>query len=378
MKVLIAIRGYYPSVKHGGPPISIQNLCEATGEDIKYYIITTNHDKGDSHVLDGILPGWNQVGKAQVQYLPDALEKGKEFDRLVLEVTPDLIYLQSLFDFNYTFHLLRIAKKRKIPCLLAVRGELSDGVFKKKYKKIPYIFLLKRMGLLKNVTFHATYDDEKKFIQSQFHNGSKVRVIKNLPAVANFKVKTRIKRPGQLKAVFISRIVKNKNLLDLLKSLKFVNSNVSLDVFGFLQDPEYWRTCEAEMKSLPPNVSVQYCGELRHEDVIKTLGLYDVMILPTYSENFGQIIAESLLASCPVIISDRTPWNDIAHAKAGYIAPLHDLDALSTAIETVAQMDQAAYDALLLQLQLYTKQKLDVKKTAAQYVGLFTDVAGKA
>ena len=43
----------------------------------------------------------------------------------------------------------------------------------------------------------------------------------------------------------------------------------------------------------------------------KYFGNNDFLILPTKGENFGHVIAESLSASLPVIISQNTPWRNL-------------------------------------------------------------------
>ena len=44
----------------------------------------------------------------------------------------------------------------------------------------------------------------------------------------------------------------------------------------------------------------------------------DVMVLPTYSENFGIVIAESLAVGVPVITTHGTPWEDLEIYQCGW------------------------------------------------------------
>ncbi len=43
----------------------------------------------------------------------------------------------------------------------------------------------------------------------------------------------------------------------------------------------------------------------------------DVFILPTYSENFGLVVAEALSSGTPVITTTGTPWQDLKTANCG-------------------------------------------------------------
>ena len=42
------------------------------------------------------------------------------------------------------------------------------------------------------------------------------------------------------------------------------------------------------------------------------------MILPTLGENFGHVIVEAWTAGCPVLVSDRTPWRQLASHGVGW------------------------------------------------------------
>jgi glycosyltransferase involved in cell wall biosynthesis len=44
----------------------------------------------------------------------------------------------------------------------------------------------------------------------------------------------------------------------------------------------------------------------------------DVFILPTYSENFGIVIAEALASGVPVITSKGTPWQELNTHRCGW------------------------------------------------------------
>ena len=81
--VLIMIGDYLPGYKGGGPTRSIANLVDLLSDAVKFKIITSDRDFGESDPYSEILyNGWNKVGKADVMYLspskslPDSILEG--------------------------------------------------------------------------------------------------------------------------------------------------------------------------------------------------------------------------------------------------------------------------------------------------------------
>lgn len=112
MRIAIFYSGYLPGEKYGGPVTSIFNFTELLGQDYEIFIICTNHDLKETTPYNGISPGWNKVGKAQVMYLSDADYGKKKFSEILDEISPNLIYVSSIFSANQTYPLFDLSKKK--------------------------------------------------------------------------------------------------------------------------------------------------------------------------------------------------------------------------------------------------------------------------
>ncbi|EMF0633691.1 glycosyltransferase, partial [Enterococcus faecium] len=146
------------------------------------------------------------------------------------------------------------------------------------------------------------------------------------------------KQEESLNLVFLSRIVPKKNLDYAIEILKTLDEEVSLDIFGPIEDKSYWEFCQKKISNLPANVKVSYKGSLNHEDIDTVFRNYDAFLFPTKSENYGHVISESLTNGCPVIISDRTPWNDIENGKEGYVCSLENIEEFRKAIKLLYKL----------------------------------------
>ena len=220
--------------------------------------------------------------------------------------------------------------------MLAPRGELCTGAFRKKYKKIPYITALKILGLIRDVHFQSTSDEETETIKKWFGvSESKLHFLTNIPSIPKEEYPHRQKESGSAWLIFLSRIIWKKNLLFALQCLREVKGNVQFDIYGPIEDKEYWEKCQQEIKTLPDNIKVNYCGLIGHDEVHKTFAQYDAFLFPTLSENFGHVIVEALSVGCPVIISDQTPFTDVGEYGAGWALNLESQEAYIKAVDCI-------------------------------------------
>lgn len=371
MKILIVMEGFFPGQKYGGPPVSVDNLCTLMNEH-ECYIVTCNHDMGESKVYSDIKTGWNKRKNCEVLYLSDEEYEYKRFEKVIRELQPDIIYLQGLFQ-KCIIPCLMLAKKNNVPVMLAPRGELCAGAFKKKYKKIPYIVFLKLFGLLKNVYFQSTSDEETLAIE-HFLTAPKEKVflLNNVPSIPENKNLDSNKKSGQANFIFLSRIVPKKNLLAAINYMASVKGNVRFDIYGALEDENYWEECKARIAQLPQNIKVEYKGLINHDQVHDTFRKYDAFIFPTYSENFGHVIAESLMVGCPIIISDQTPWTDVSKVKGGWSIPLDNSEQYIQAIQEVIDADKDTELIFRKNILDYIEKKMNLKALQENYNECFS------
>jgi len=63
-------------------------------------------------------------------------------------------------------------------------------------------------------------------------------------------------------------------------------------------------------------------GPLSGEDRFTVLQQAELFALPSYTENFGQVVCEAMASGVPVVISDQVNiWPEVSRAKAGLVVP---------------------------------------------------------
>lgn len=370
MKILIIMAGFFPGKKYGGPPVSIDNFCSLM-TDHDCYIVTTDHDLDDVEPYQNVHSGWNDRGNCKVCYLSGFEYKKESFEKIILEVRPDYMYLQGLFQ-QCVIPCLSLAKKYRIKVFLAPRGELCAGAFRKKYKKIPYILYLRMFGLMDNIIFQSTSEEETEAIQHWLNiQGDRIHQISNVPSIPKCTYLAPNKGAGQARFIFLSRIVEKKNLLIALSAFKKVDGNVVFDIYGPIEDEKYWLSCQQIIADMPENVKVSYCGLVTHDDVHKIFSRYDAFVFPTQSENFGHVIVEALSVGTYAIISDQTPFSDLEMYSAGKVISLSQQDAFSVAIQEVVDWDDRQTHLQRDKAKKYLKDKLNLQQLKDQYGKIF-------
>lgn len=118
---------------------------------------------------------------------------------------------------------------------------------------------------------------------------------------------------------------------------------VYLDIVGPLEDADYWRECLLIINALPANIVVNVTGPMQYNEALQSLIDAHFFVLPTKNENFGYVFIEALAAGCPLLISDRTMWDDVERHNAGWTLPLDNTDIWRQKIVNCISMDGAAY-----------------------------------
>ncbi len=352
--VLIMCDYYLPGYKAGGPIRSLSNTIESLGERLCFKVITRDRDAGDSDHYPGIKPdSWHNVGKAEIFYSSPTFTAMFRLRKVIRAANPEVLYLNSFFSPKFSIYpiILRwLGLIPQIPIVVAPRGEFSPGALGiKSCRKRGYLVLAKALGFYKGVIWQASNVWEEKQIHQRFGNQVSVIVVSDFhsgTASCVKKIRRRPKSPGRLRILFLSRISRMKNLAWALTILKELTGDVEFSIYGPLEDLNYWLECQKIIRLLPQHVKVQYYGTIQPECIEDAMMEHDLFFLPTLGENFGHVILEALLAGCPVLISDRTPWRGLESKGAGWDLPLDNPEQFQAVLQHCIQMDAQSHSAL--------------------------------
>lgn len=354
MRVLTFMDWYLPAYRAGGPIRTLRNVIDQLAGELEFFVVTRDRDLGEDRPFDGIVPSaWTEVSGARVSYLPPGRRGVRSIVGLCRRTPHDVVYLNSLFSrFTMAYLVARLLRVvPRAPVLIAPRGECAPAALRiRQGRKRAYLALMSRLHAFDGLTWQASAEHEQEHIESLLRshdlldrtNG--VRIAPDLleRPVAGPRSGSR-KQPGSCRLVFLSRVSPMKNLRTAVRLVHAAGQGATLDIFGPIEDQAYWGECQEEMDAGGLRERVRYQGVAKPHDVGLILGSYDFLLLPTLGENFGHVIAESLLAGTPVLLSDRTSWSAVEAQGAGWCIGLGDEARWLETLDSCIRMDAMAH-----------------------------------
>lgn len=373
-RILIFCDFYLPSFKAGGGMWMVVNLVERFAEFYDFFIVTRNYDsKADRVPYTSVgSDQWNNVGPARVFYFSKgSLTVGKAAE-LVEGVKPDIVYLNSAFSLPVRQFLRarRRSRVHDVPVVLAPCGEMAEGALAvKPMKKKLFLKLALTSGLYRDVIWKASFEAEADEIRHVMGPTAEIHV------AADLAPKTILpdydeswkppKKVGEARFAYFSRVVPKKNLKYLLECLTEVRQGlIMLDIIGPQEDLKYWAKCKELISRMPHNVTVTVAGSYADQrDALRRLAESHFFAMPTLNENFGYVFLEAMAAGCPLLISDRTVWEDLDDKGVGWRVPLEDRAAYIAQIEKCIAMGPDEYSGMSRAARQYAHDWLSRKET---------------
>ena len=236
-----------------------------------------------------------------------------------------------------------VARRMSTARIVSPRGMLSQWSMNNgRWKKRIAWWLFQHRDLLTATAFHATGHQEAEDLRALGFE-QPIAVIPNgivfpdvMPQPEDNGDTTRTK-----KCLFLSRIHKVKGLLNLLHAWKDAaqNENWKLILAG-PDENGHQRDVRQLANSLGLTDQIEFAGPVTDQEKWQLYRDSDLFVLPSFSENFGIVIAEALAAGLPVITTTPTPWEALKERNLGWwVDP--EIPALTDALRAAIQLSDS-------------------------------------
>ncbi len=115
---------------------------------------------------------------------------------------------------------------------------------------------------------------------------------------------------------------------------------------------------------------IKIVGPKFGHDKISAYHSADLFVLPTYSENFGIVIAEALACGIPVITTKGTPWQELEEYNAGKWIDV-GVDFLRNALEETLIQGNVALIEMGRNGRKLIEEKYSIESVAVSFVKLY-------
>lgn len=308
MQVIHTIGGL--AVDLGGPSVTVPAICEhlrRLHETWKIVIVAGADARGAPNRLPASVP---VIEVSSGQYL-----------RTLRRVADSEAQLTSLvhdhgqwLPINHASAVL--ARQRRLPRIVSPRGMLSPWTRNHRgWKKRAAWWLYAHRDITQTQVVHATSELEARELRALgitqpialIPNG--VELARTLPAASS--------PPQRPYLLFLGRVHRKKGIRELLRVWQSLEPGEwELVIAG----PDEERILSRS--SLPGQV--RYVGRVEGEAKHQLMQQASLFVLPSYSENFGVAVAESLIAGVPVIATHGTPWQQLAAHNCGWWIPMNE------------------------------------------------------
>jgi glycosyltransferase involved in cell wall biosynthesis len=337
MRILQVTSAYYPELQFGGPPQKIHSLSRELvrrGHEVTVLTLNSADRYARHHVeMDGV----------QVYYIPwlgtGSWQMPLGWRRVQSAVHwADVVHCYGLYNLLCPLAAAAAgqAGRRFVLEPLGMFVPIVRSITKKKI----YHAMIGKWMVARATRVVATSAQERDELAAATVDPGKIVVRRNGIDLASFQ---RLPPRGTLRKfydiaaeeqviLFLSRLSSKKGLNLLLSAFAELSiPNTRLLIAGPESENGYQNALQQQAAELGVGDRVIFAGPLYGESKLQAFADADVFVLPSMSENFGNVIAESVAAKVPVIITDRCGISPFIKDRVGLVIG-YDADQLRTAL----------------------------------------------
>jgi len=343
MKVLHVTPAFHPAHIYGGPIESVYQLCRHLGEAGCEVRVLTTDANGPDNVLDVETNCEIEMGtNFHVRYCKRLIRHSVSPKLLGLLYRcvswADIVHLTSGYSFPTipTLTACKILGKRLV---WSPRGSFQrwDGSRRVGLKKI-WEHICK-MVAPDSLIIHATSNMEVQSAQERFTRYDVVLIPNGvtIPERAGHSEGA----PRNLHMLYLGRLDPIKGIENLLFACSKLSREQGISwclTIAGAGEACYVASLERLINTLGIQHQVHLVGEVKRDSISLLFERADLVVVPSYSENFGMVVAEALAHGLPVIASKGTPWADLARRGCGLWVD-NSPESLAEAVGTLQKAD---------------------------------------
>jgi len=287
----------------GGPSRTVPRLCAELAKETTWHptIVTCEGADGKNPPNTTSASGWAFL-RAATQTCQGA--------------APLIVHDHGAWRGNNVLAALA-ARRTAAALVISPRGMLEPWALAHGRRKKQLALLIYQSRVLHAArAFHATSDDEATNLRA-LGLTQPIAVIPNgvdVPSVLPL-----VERPGR-RALFLSRLNIKKGIVPFLHAWRAVQPPGWHLLIAGPDEGGYAKTVAAAIVELGLAKTVTLRAEVSDNDKWALYASARMFVLPSFSENFGVVVAEALAAGIPALTTTGMPWADVVDRDCGWQA----------------------------------------------------------
>ena len=316
IKVLASIEWFTPAYQAGGIISSFLNQTHHLSPNVEFWIVCGNRDLIGNQPVSQIENEWLPFEAHHVRYSSGTIP----WSSILGDIQPAHVYVHGLFNGPFCRELIQNAHRWHVPMTVASHGMLAPAALAiKPIRKKAWLLAQRFRGTLNAITWHASSSVEAQQIQLQLPD-AQVRIAANLPP---FKSEAGKKDSTKWTFVSVGRIHPIKNYPFAARVLQNVAHRTGADIVYRIIGPEEDAAEVQRLRTDAPNgIRLSLDGPLPPSQLSTAYQSAHALLVPSLTENYGQVVAEALAHGLPVFVSDQTPWTSTPVSAALTCLPL--------------------------------------------------------
>ena len=342
ISILHIIPSFAPAWTYGGAIQSAYQLCQKLAQnECQVQVLTTNSNGLGRELIVESNRDLQLTKGLTVRYCRRLFRHSISVD--FLKVLPaylrhaQVVHLTGVYSFP-TLPSLYLCKRWDIPVVWSPRGAFQQWTGSRRVwlKSVWDVFC--KVVLPENLILHVTSEAEA------CESGQKLPHVHTIVIPNGVEIPdpiNHINQDGIFRLLYLGRLDSKKgieNLLIACEKIKIVyNHSFKLTIAGEGSE-SYTHSLKILVKEHDLQRQVHFVGHIDNDQKKSLFAQADVTVVPSYTENFGIVVAESLAHAVPVIASKGTPWQRVEEVGCGFWVD-NDPDTLAKALDDVSNMD---------------------------------------
>lgn len=296
-------------------------------------------DVGDDYAIDGIdVEAFNYPAIPVVSRAVNGYVASRTLAPRVRAFAPDVVLAYWVYPDGAA--AVRVARDLGVPCAVGalgsdihVRSGLNTFLTRRTIARADALLTVSEaMRQTAIAEFGARPADVHTIING--YNTSVFRPMAQAEARAGLGIEA-----GQRLMTYVGRFIESKGLEELMTAFQRMATDDPALRLALIGDGVMKERLTARVSSSAFADRILMPGSLPPEDVARWLGASDLLVLPSWSEGYPNVVVEALACGRPVVATDVGGTREIVTADNGLMIPPRDVDRLCTALRSALDRD---------------------------------------